>query len=178
MSYEDLQFPKDTVKNPHSAYPEVYHLDDPRTVEELRYFSHAIVVLELSQDRQDIEVLAIELDEKTGRKVYSADTTDPDTWLFAKATAAAADSQFHEVRIGHFTPLLAHAGVYKHSPVPFALLFQWVSHLGATHLAIEPHIIAIHNTLRKQDHRVFAFLKPMTRGVMLLNCKFTYTMLQ
>jgi len=99
VSYDDLKFPENTIKNPHSAYPEVFHPGDPRAKTELRYFSHAVVIFMLSRDRKEMSVLAIELDGKPSPKVYTADTVDPETWLFAKETVAAADSQFHEVGI-------------------------------------------------------------------------------
>jgi len=53
-------------------------------------------------------------------------------WTFAKMIVGSADENVHE----------------------------WLSHLGKTHLTIEPQIVAAWNQLRSFDHNVYKFLKP------------------
>lgn len=37
---------------------------------------------------------------------------------------------------------------------------------------MEPHIVAIHNTLRRRNHKLFTFFKPMVQDTLLLGCKY------
>jgi hypothetical protein len=64
-----------------------------------RYFHAPVVVFQLTRDRQELEVLGIQLDRTEGAKVYTAETSDENTWLMAKTCVASADSQIHEVRL-------------------------------------------------------------------------------
>ena len=43
---------------------------------------------------------------------------------------------------------------------------EWLSHLGRTHLTMEPHILAVNNRLRQHNHRVFQFLEPHLRDTL------------
>ena len=137
----DYKWLADLKVNPHQAFPLPMNHDIPQ--DELRYFQGPQVVLSLDEDRQNLDILAVQLEQDKGSQVYSSASTDDATWLFVKTSVASCDSQFHE----------------------------WVSHLGKTHLTMEPHIIAIHNTLRLKNHKLFVFLKPMVQDTLLLGCK-------
>ncbi len=65
---------------------------------------------------------------------------DGDKWLFAKTTVQIADASFHEA----------------------------VSHLGRTHLFIEPFVIATHNQL-SSTHPLFVLLTPHFEGTLVIN---------
>ena len=65
---------------------------------------------------------------------------DGDSWLIAKTIVQIADANFHEV----------------------------VSHLGRTHLFIEPFIIATHNQL-SPTHPLFVLLTPHFEGTLAIN---------
>ena len=137
----DYEWLADLKVDPHQAYPEPMN-NVPQ--DQPRYFQAPQVVLRMNENNNEVlDVLAIQLDRKKGSKIYTKATTDEDTWSFVKASVANCDSQFHE----------------------------WVSHLGKTHLTMEPHIVAIHNTLRQSNHKLFTFLKPMVRDTLLLGCK-------
>jgi hypothetical protein len=82
--------------DPHQAYPEAYNPDKKQ--DQPRYFTAPIAVFQLTEDRQELEVLAIQLDRQPNATVYSPTTTDPNVWLFAKATVKTADAQMHQVR--------------------------------------------------------------------------------
>ncbi len=92
VSYDDLTHLK---VDPHQAYPEAYNPDKKQ--DQPRYFTAPIAVFRLTQDLQELEILAIQLDRKPGAMVYSP-ATDTNTWLFAKATVKTADAQMHQVR--------------------------------------------------------------------------------
>jgi len=153
VNYEELD---QMVKNPHQAYPEAYNNPTYTTDQEIldrvgkepRYFKAPMILLQLSPNLEDLQILGIQLDRSPGSKVYTALNSDNDEWQFAKTTVATADSQYHE----------------------------WVSHLGKTHLTMEPHIVAIHNTLRRTNHPVYNFVKPMCRDTLLLNYAARFTL--
>ena len=65
---------------------------------------------------------------------------DGDSWLIAKTIVQIADANFHEA----------------------------VSHLGRTHLFIEPFIIATHNQL-SPTHPLFILLTPHFEGTLAIN---------
>mmetsp|Transcript_6606 Transcript_6606/g.16408 ORF Transcript_6606/g.16408 Transcript_6606/m.16408 type:complete len:672 (-) Transcript_6606:361-2376(-) len=105
-----------------------------------------VVLLELRDNT--LMPLGIQLDQSTtdslqiegNDAVVLPDSRDSD-WASAKACVLAADSSVHE----------------------------WISHLGRTHLTMEPHILAVNNKLRKHNHRVFQFLEPHLRDTLFLN---------
>lgn len=140
VSFDDLE---ELKKNPHSAYPaELNPNDGPLKTEEWRYFDAAIAVFFLSKDRKILKTEAIQLERKPDAKVYTnTNGENKAEWLYAKARLATADSNYHE----------------------------WVSHLGMTHLATEPHIIAAYNTLRKKNHKLYIFLEPLYKDTLTLN---------
>jgi len=67
-------------------------------------------------------------------------STEYITWMFAKMHLASSDSQVHEM----------------------------VTHLGTTHLALEPICIATFRNFA-EDHRLFLLLKPHTRQTIAIN---------
>mmetsp|Transcript_54147 Transcript_54147/g.58723 ORF Transcript_54147/g.58723 Transcript_54147/m.58723 type:complete len:713 (-) Transcript_54147:231-2369(-) len=123
----DEQHPYANPKSKHKEY-------GPRIV----YTS--AVLLKLSESRDDINVMGIQLDRSDDGKVYTSDDRKYE-WLYAKIATASADSHLHE----------------------------WHNHLAKTHLAMEPHIIAVHNTLRRHDHPLATFFKPLFTDTLILN---------
>lgn len=55
-------------------------------------------MFQLTENREELEVLGIQLDRTKDAKVYTAETSDKNTWLMAKTCVTSADSQIHEVR--------------------------------------------------------------------------------
>mmetsp|Transcript_11515 Transcript_11515/g.33060 ORF Transcript_11515/g.33060 Transcript_11515/m.33060 type:complete len:762 (+) Transcript_11515:1487-3772(+) len=153
VDYKDLV---GLEKNPHQAYPEAYNnpqfTDDQdilaKVGKEPRYFKAPIILFQMNSELQQLEILGIQLDREAGSKIFTVDNCSEDEWQFAKTTVAASDSQIHE----------------------------WVSHLGKTHWTMEPHIAAIHNTLRRTNHPVYNFVKPMCRDTLLLNFAARFTL--
>ena len=108
-----------------------------------RYFYAPKITFVLGEDRKELDILGIQLERTPDARVYTRDNSKPNEWLFVKSCVTTADSNIHE----------------------------WCSHLGDTHLTMEPHIIAIYNTLRKAKHPLYTFLKPLGKDTLLLNCK-------
>ncbi|KAL7550855.1 hypothetical protein ACHAWF_014055, partial [Thalassiosira exigua] len=129
----------DLEVNPHKAYPLPTN-EGARQDQELHFYA-PIVALVLDEGRRELDVLGIQLERTPNARVYTRDNSGENEWLFAKTCVASADAQMHE----------------------------WVSHLGRTHLAMEPHIIAIYNTLRKARHPLYALLRPLCKDTLLLN---------
>jgi arachidonate 5-lipoxygenase len=161
VSYDDLA---ELNVNPHQAYPNPPNEGVQPT--EPRYFDAPVIVFKLSRDRKKLKILAIQLDRHSNAEVYSKQTTNKTAWLMAKISVANADSQMHEVC---FQSL--HGMTFTSPFLTSRPLSQWVSHLGKTHLTMEPLLVAIHNTLRKEKHKIYPFLKPMTRDTLFLNCQ-------
>ena len=106
-----------------------------------RPFYAPIAVFELDSN-DELNIKGIQLERTDDAKVYTSDDNN-DEWLMAKCHLATSDSNIHE----------------------------WVSHLGKTHLTMEPHIIAIHNTLKLKNRPLFTFFRPLIKDTLLLNCK-------
>ena len=106
-----------------------------------REFYAPVIVFELDESRKELDVMGIQLDRTDDARIYTKD--DGDDWLYATTHVAAADSNIHE----------------------------WVNHLGKTHLTMEPHIIAIHNTLKLKEHKLASFFAPLIKDTLFLNCK-------
>ena len=140
----DYEWLIDLKTEPHQAYPEVYNKGYPQ--DDPRYFQRAPqVVFRKDEKSGGLEVLAVQLERKKGRenRIFTPTTSDELDWLYAKMCVTNCDSQFHE----------------------------WLSHLGKTHLTMEPHIIAMHNCLKLKKHKLYTFMQPMTQDTLLLNCK-------
>eukprot|EP01116_Phalansterium_solitarium_P019892 TRINITY_DN5718_c0_g1_i2.p1 TRINITY_DN5718_c0_g1~~TRINITY_DN5718_c0_g1_i2.p1 ORF type:complete len:1033 (+),score=379.24 TRINITY_DN5718_c0_g1_i2:266-3364(+) len=104
-----------------------------------RVFYAPIVVLYLNESNALLPLL-IQLTrfENTSNEIYTPG--DGLVWLFARMHAAQADSIYHEM----------------------------VSHLGYTHLALEPIIIAFYRQLNKR-HPVFRLMKPHFHNTLAIN---------
>jgi arachidonate 15-lipoxygenase len=137
VSYDSIE---ELKVNPHQAKPapenDAPH-DDPRP------FYAPIAVFKLDKDREELDIMGIQLERTDDAKVYTK-KDDGNDWLFAKMHLTATDSNIHE----------------------------WVSHLGKTHLTMEPHILAIHNTLKKKGHKLYTFLEPLCKDTLFLNCEY------
>jgi arachidonate 5-lipoxygenase len=107
------------------------------------YFYAPIVLIYkelLDEDNSRLSILGIQLEE--GSKVYDQETAKhhPFRYMLAKIFVQCADSQLH----------------------------QFGYHLGISHLAIEPIIVATHNTLPKK-HVVHKLLKPHFKETIGIN---------
>lgn len=131
----------DLQANPHQAYP--LPMNDITQQNQERYVYAPIVAFVLDKVRKELDILGIQLERTPDARVYTRDSSSENEWLFVKSCLTTADSNMHE----------------------------WVSHLGNTHLTMEPHIIAIYNTLRKANHPLYTFLQPLCKDTLLLNCK-------
>lgn len=107
-----------------------------------------IVVFALDEGRKEFNVLGIQLERTPEAKVYTRENTGENEWLFVKTCVTTADSQIH----------------------------QWVSHLGNTHLTMEPIIIACHNTLMDPVHPLGTFLQPFWKDTMHINSRARQTL--
>lgn len=125
--------------NPHQAHPLPKNEGKPQN--QPRYCYAPIVAFVLDKAREELDVLGIQLERTPDARVYTRNNSGENEWLFVKSCVTTADSNMHE----------------------------WVSHLGNTHLTMEPHIIAIYNTLRKEKHPLYTFLKPLCKDTLFLN---------
>ena len=124
-------------------YVDLAELSSPPPNGRKREFYAPIVLFYLNSQKTELHVKGIQLERTNDAKVYTSD--DGDAWLYAKTHVASADTNIHE----------------------------WVSHLGNTHFTMEPFIIAIHNTLRLINHKLYPFFKPLVKDTLFLNCKFS-----
>jgi len=136
----------DLTVNPHQAYPAAYN-PDPPPQDGPRPFYAPIVVFELDKEGEELDFMGIQLERTDNAKVYTSDD-NKDEWLMAKCHLATSDSNIHE----------------------------WVSHLGKTHLTMEPHILAIHNTLKLKNHQLFTFFEPLIQDTLFLNWAARYSL--
>ncbi|KAK1734479.1 lipoxygenase [Skeletonema marinoi] len=143
VSYDDLA---DLKVNPHQMFP--LPMNDasgpdggPAPQVHPKFFYAPIVAFTYDYDKDELDVLGIQLERTDDARVYTKNTCGENEWLAVKCQVIAADSNMHE----------------------------WVSHLGNTHLTMEPHIIAIYNTLRQARHPLYTFLRQTTRDTLLLN---------
>lgn len=131
-------------KNPHDALPEANNensdLDGDGINDDIQFYFHAPIVVFIVQpseediDDQVLNVFAIQLDRNTSARVFSRNTSTEEEWLAAKMFTKNADANIHE----------------------------WVSHLGLTHITMDPHLVAIHNVLRREEHPIWDLLQPVT----------------
>lgn len=111
VSYDDLA---DLKVNPHQQFPlpqnDASGPDGgPAPQDHPAYFYAPIVVFKYDYDKDELNVLGIQLERDDDARVYTRDTCGENEWLVVKVQVLAADSQMH----------------------------QWVSHLGNTHLTME-----------------------------------------
>lgn len=88
----------------------------------------------LSETESRLNLVGIQLTRDPGQNVvYTAKTSPPNRYLYAKIQVQCADNQYH----------------------------QFITHLGLAHLATEPMVIAHHNAFHKYpDHVIGKLLKP------------------
>ena len=175
VSYDDLA---ELAVNPHQAYPlPMNKSSGPNGSQapqnEPRYIYAPIVTFIYDHSTDELDVLGIQLERTDDAPIYTRNTSGKNLWLFVKSQVANADANMQ----------------------------QWVNHLGETHLTMEvralmnvlfcsmytqtiskliictmihlqPHVIAIYNTLGEVNHPLFTFLKPLCRDTLLMNCKF------
>ena len=127
-------------------------LDQP-IVTSYRCFYAPVIFFRKTADPQatcSLTVAAIMLERDAGKPLYTAETTgaeDPLRWIFAKMAVQCADAQIHE----------------------------WQSHLGRTHLVIDPIMIAEYNTLRRAtlegggEHPIHTYLSGVFKETLFLN---------
>jgi hypothetical protein len=148
VSYDDLA---ELTTNPHQAKPLAVNSNKMKSEyaaqNQPRYFYAPIALFILDEAREELDILGIQLDRKSDARVYTKNSSEPNEWLFVKSCLTTADSQMHE----------------------------WVNHLGRTHLAMEPHIIAIHNTLRKSNHPIYTFVQPLCQDTLVVNWAARFT---
>lgn len=87
-----------------------------------------------------LNIVGIQL-ERDGGPVYTPISSTPNRYLLAKMHVACADNQVH----------------------------QFIWHLGLSHLAIEPMVVAAHNQLIRNDHPLGRFLAPHFAGTIGIN---------
>eukprot|EP00985_Skeletonema_marinoi_P005913 scaffold2572_cov75-Skeletonema_marinoi.AAC.1 len=110
-SYDDLA---DLKVNPHQMFP--LPMNDasgpdggPAPQVHPTYFYAPIVAFTYDYDKDELDVLGIQLERTDDARVYTKNTCGENEWLAVKCQVTAADSNMH----------------------------QWVNHLGKTHLTME-----------------------------------------
>ncbi|WP_106393028.1 lipoxygenase family protein [Enhygromyxa salina] len=105
-----------------------------------KYISAAFALFVLGEDRQSLSPVAIQCSQEPGNSspIFYAD--DGETWELAKLHVQSADGNYHEL----------------------------ISHLGLTHLLIEPFAVASHRHLAQQ-HPVYVLLLPHFQGTLFIN---------
>ena len=111
VSYDDLA---ELEVNPHQMFPLPLNIENgpnggqaPQVHK--KYFYAPIVAFKYDYEKDELDVLGIQLERKDDARVYTKSTCGENEWLVVKCQVIAADSQMH----------------------------QWVSHLGNTHLTME-----------------------------------------
>ncbi|HEX7998789.1 MAG TPA: lipoxygenase family protein [Pyrinomonadaceae bacterium] len=117
---------------------------------EQKYLSAPLALFAVPKGGKSLQPVAIQCgqDPATNRICYPNDPDDKDgyNWLIAKTFVQIADGNFHEA----------------------------VSHLGRTHLFVEPFVIAAHNQLQPADpsqppHPIYTLLHPHFVGTLAIN---------
>jgi hypothetical protein len=111
VSYDDLA---DLKINPHQAFPLPQNNKSgpdggPAPQEYPQYCYAPIVAFKYDNEKDELDVLGIQLERTDDARVYTKNTCGENEWLVVKSQVLAADSNMHE----------------------------WVSHLGNTHLTME-----------------------------------------
>lgn len=105
-----------------------------------KYVSAPLALFVLSEDRRQLEPVAIQCTQTPGNSSPIIYCDDGEVWSLAKLHVQSADGNYHEL----------------------------VSHLGLTHLLIEPFVVATHRSLAPQ-HPVFVLLLPHFQGTLFIN---------
>jgi len=143
VSYDDLA---DLKVNPHQMFPLPMNDESgpdggPAPQVHPKFFYAPIVAFTYDYDKDELDVLGIQLERTDDARVYTKNTCGENEWIAVKCQVIAADSNMH----------------------------QWVNHLGKTHFTMEPHIIASYNTLRQARHPLYTFLRQTSRDTLVLN---------
>ena len=105
-----------------------------------KYPSAPLALFVLSEDRTTLMPVAIQLGQTPGAQVPVFYCDDGVTWDIAKIHVQSADGNYHEL----------------------------ISHLGLTHLLIEPFVVSTHRNLA-QNHPIFRLLLPHFQGTLFIN---------
>jgi len=111
VSYDDLA---DLKVNPHQMFPlpmnnESGPDDGPAPQVHPKFFYAPIVAFTYDYDKDELDVLGIQLERTDDARVYTKNTCGENEWIAVKCQVIAADSSMH----------------------------QWVNHLGKTHFTME-----------------------------------------
>lgn len=105
-----------------------------------KYISAPFALFVLSEDRQTLSPVAIQCSQEPGNSSPIFYCDDGETWALAKLHVQSADGNYHEL----------------------------ISHLGLTHLLIEPFAVATHRNLAQQ-HPLYLLLLPHFQGTLFIN---------
>lgn len=105
-----------------------------------KYISPGLALFVLTEDRRKLQPIAIQCGQTPGRSTPVFYKDDGESWELAKIHIQSADGNYHEL----------------------------VSHLGLTHLLIEPFVVATHRNLAPQ-HPLFTLLLPHFQGTIYIN---------
>lgn len=105
-----------------------------------KYLSAPLSLFVLGEDRQTLQPVAIQCQQTPGNSnpVFYCD--DGQSWELAKFHVQSADGNYHEL----------------------------ISHLGLTHMLIEPFVVATHRNLAQQ-HPLLLLLLPHFQGTLFIN---------
>ena len=179
VSYDDLA---ELEVNPHQAYPLPMNKSSgpngsQASQNEPRYTYAPIVTFVYDFSKDEMDILGIQLERTDDAPVYTKNTSGKNLWLFVKSQVANADSNMHQW-VNHLGETHLTMEVRAQTNILFCSLYTQTiskligkSNLLYTMLHLQPHVIAIYNTLRKANHPLYTFLKPLCRDTLLINCK-------
>jgi len=106
------------------------------------YF-YAPILLVYKDNSEELNILGLRLTNKEAgkNKIYTAKSTPPNRYLFAKILFQSANNQVHQ--------------------------FKW--HLGLTHLAMEPLAVSTFNTVFNKKHPIGLLLQPHFKDTIGIN---------
>lgn len=111
------------------------------TVDELPKFLYApLALFAVEKATKDLLPVAIQAEQKPGPKNPIFTPNDSFNWMIAKTIVEMADGNYHET----------------------------VSHLGRTHLFVEPFVVTTHRQLSTR-HPLFLLLSPHFQGTLVIN---------
>lgn len=105
-----------------------------------KYICAPLALFLLDEQRRRLRPVAIQLGQQPDTQVPIFYPDDGSTWELAKLHLQSADGNYHEL----------------------------ISHLGLTHLLVEPFVVATHRNLA-QYHPVFCLLLPHFQGTLFIN---------
>lgn len=105
-----------------------------------KYISPGLALFALGEDRNTLRPVAIQCGQTPGHSTPIFYRDDGESWELAKIHMQSADGNYHEL----------------------------ISHLGLTHLLVEPFVVATHRNL-SQNHPLFVLLLPHFQGTLFIN---------